>query len=355
MSVNRSSLVRFLLLGVLLIALPLTVLFSQQQQKTNQHAAGSSIQHYLYVLPEGGTMYVYDMDNNHALVKTIPLPSGVSFIRGMGADPLSHSLYLAYGGSSGSGGQLLKMDLLTNQVIYTKPLPVASDSFDITPDGKTIYMPDGDTQTNGIWRVINAATGTVTASIDTQGHNPHNTFVSLDGKHVYMGPRLSNYLVMADTATNQIIKQIGPVQSGVRPFTINSSQTLAFIETMYFLGFYVSDIATGNILYKVSIPGNSTNGGFAPAHGISLSPDEKELYVSDWPNSKVHVFDVTSLPSSAPKPVIDISLHSMVGNDSPCVATNCMKEGWVLHSRDGRFVYIGDAGDVVDTATRKSV
>ncbi len=111
-------------------------------------------------------MYVYDIDNGHSLVKTIKLPSGVSFIRGFGADPASHSLYIAYGSVS-NGGQLMKMDLLSNQVIYNKAMPKGIDSFDITPDGKTIYMPDGDGQGDGIWRVVDAATGNVTASIDS--------------------------------------------------------------------------------------------------------------------------------------------------------------------------------------------
>jgi DNA-binding beta-propeller fold protein YncE len=346
-----------LLLGALLLffVIPLTVFFGKQQQETRQRAAGTTIQHYLYVAPEGGTVYVYDIDNSHALVKTIPLPSNVVFIRGMGADIAQHALFLAYGGIGGKGGQLMKMDLLTNQVIYTKPLPLASDSFDITPDGKTLYQSDGDTQSNGIWRVIDAATGTITSSINTGGHNPHNTIVSLNGNHVYMGPRLSNYLVMADTSTNQIIRQIGPMQSGVRPFTINSNETLAFIETSDFLGFDVANIQTGQIIYKASIPGKSTTGGLAPAHGISLSPNEKELYVSDWPNSKVHVFDLTGLPGSPPKPIIDIPVHNMVGNETPCIASNCQKEGWVLHSLSGRYVYVGDAGDVIDTTTRKPI
>ena len=299
-------------------------------------------------------MFVYDIDHHHALVKTIALPPSVRFIRGVGADPVSHALYIAYGSVS-SGGQLMKMELLTNQVIYNKQMPVGIDSFDITPDGKKIYMPDGDGQSNGIWRVVDAATGNVIASIDTGGHNPHNTIVSLNGTHVYMGPRLSNYLVMADTATNQIIRQIGPLQNGVRPFTINSKETLAFIETSDFLGFDVAEIATGKIIYTVPIAGKSTEGGFAPAHGISLSPDERELYISDWPNSKVHVFDITGLPGSAPKLIADITVHNMVGSDTPCVATNCMKEGWLLHSLDGRFVYVGDAGDVIDTRTHQSV
>jgi len=326
----------------------------QKPTQTAQQAAGRAIQHFLYVLPEGGIMYVYDIDHSHALVKEIPLPPGVRFIRGVGADPASHSLYIAYGSVS-SGGKLMKMDLLSNQVIYDKQMPVGIDSFDITPDGKKIYMPDGDGQSDGIWRVVDAATGNITASIDTGGHNPHNTIVSLNGTHVYMGPRLSDYLIMADTATNQIIRRIGPLQEGVRPFTINSKETFAFIETSDFLGFDVADISTGKIIYTVPISGKSTQGGFAPAHGISLSPDERELYVSDWPNSKVHVFDITGLPGSAPKPIADIPVHTMVGNDTPCVETNCMKEGWLLHSLDGRFVYVGDAGDVIDTRTRQSV
>ena len=110
----------------------------------------------------------------------------------------------------------MKMDLLTKQVIYNQQMPVGIDSFDITPDGKKIYMPDGDGQSDGVWRVVDAATGNVTASIDTGGHNPHNTIVSLNGTHVYMGSRLSNYLIKADTTTNQVIQRIGPMQEGVR-------------------------------------------------------------------------------------------------------------------------------------------
>jgi hypothetical protein len=30
-------------------------------------------------------------------------------------------------------------------------------------------------------------------------------------------------------------------------------------------------------------------------------------------------------------------------------------DGWLQHSRDGRFVYVGRAGDVIDTRTREIV
>jgi polysaccharide biosynthesis protein PslG len=46
MSVTRSSLVRFILLGLLVLALLLTVFFSQESQQTQQHAATSSISNH---------------------------------------------------------------------------------------------------------------------------------------------------------------------------------------------------------------------------------------------------------------------------------------------------------------------
>src|SRR5205823_5204552 len=289
-------------------------------------------------------------------VETIALPSTIVYVRGFAADPGSHSLYIAYKGTS-NGAFLYKMDLLTKQMIYNVTMPVSVDSFSLTPDGKTIYFPDGDDQTNGIWRIVDAATGTVTGSIDTGGHNPHNTIVTLSGKLVLMGDRLSNYLYVADTSTNEIVQQLGPVANGVRPFTVNGAETLAFIETSGFIGFDVADMVTGKILWTVAVPGYTYPSGsfYAPSHGISLSPDEREIYITDWPNSKIHVFDVTGLPTKQPTLLATISTHDMTGSETPCFPNNCSKEGWVLHSRDGRFAYVGDAGDVIDTATRQSV
>ncbi len=227
----------------------------------------------------------------------------------------------------------------------------------ITPDGKTIYMPDGELSPNGIWNIIDANTGNVIGTIDG-GTGPHNTIVSLDGTHLYLGGRNYNYLEVADISTGTVVKKIGPLKGGVRPFTINGRETLAYTTATGFLGFQVSDITTGRVLYTVPIQGFSWNpatSASCPSHGISLSPDEKELYVMDSPNSYVHVFDVSGVPSSPPKQVADIRLtRSMAGYESPC-AYDCRKDGWLQHSRDGRFVYVGDSGDVIDTATRKSV
>jgi hypothetical protein len=322
--------------------------------------AAGQVQHDEYVFP-ADAIDVYDMDNNMRLVKTISLP-GATDIRGAVASPVTHTLYVSYGGDGGASGNgsMLALNLLTDTVLWTRNYSAGIDSMAITPDGKTIYMPTGEEAAGSIWNIIDASTGTVTGSING-GSAPHNTIVSLDGKDVFMGGREASYLTMADTGTNAVVRQIGPLLSGtVRPFTINGKATLAFTTATAFLGFQVSDITTGKVLYTVPIKGNfpytpGQPGPSSPSHGISLSPDEKQLWVMDQPNDYVHVFDVSGLPASAPVQIADIKLtQPMTGNQAGCTY-DCLREGWLQHSLDGRFVWVGDSGDVISTSTRTSV
>lgn len=323
-------------------------------------SGGSTVQHYEYVFPDGG-VYVYNMDNNFALVKKISVPTTAG-VRGTVASVKTGMLYISFGGdggSNGTNGNLLAYNLQTDTVAWTRSYSFGIDSESVSNDGTKIYLPEGELASNGLWQVVDTSSGDVIGTINSGGSGPHNTVINPADTHVYMGPRSSNFLVEADTATDQVIRQIGPVggTGGVRPFTINGSETLAFITLTGYLGFQVGDINTGKILYTVPVQGFSAAGAAAsaPSHGISLSSDEKEIYLVDSPNSYVHVFDVSGLPGSAPKQVADIKLvNPMGGNEAGC-AYDCLKDGWLHHSRDGRYVLVGDSGDVISTATRTTV
>lgn len=314
---------------------------------------------YEYVFPDGG-IYVYDMDHGHALVKHVSLPQVVG-VRGSVASPSTGMLYISYGGDGdGQNGSptILKYDLVKDTVVWTKTYPVGIDSMAISPDGSKMYMPSGELSGGGVWYVIDTTYGNIIAQIQG-GTGPHNTIVSINGSHVYMGGRNYNYLEVADTSTNSMLRQIGPLRSGVRPFTINGKESIAYTTATGFLGFQVSDITTGRVIYTVDLTKlgfqyPSDFGPSCPSHGISMSPDEKELYVMDAPNDYVHVFDISGVPASAPRKVADIKISSMSGLESPCLY-DCARDGWISHSRDGRFVYVGDAGDIIDTTTRTVV
>lgn len=306
--------------------------------------------HFQYVVDDR-EIWVYDIDNQNRLVGTIKLPQIVN-PQGVVASPAVGRLYISYGGEGGSSGNgsMLAYDLRRNRVVWVRHYKTGIDSMAITPNGRTIYMPQGEapTDTSRSWSVIDAATGAVRGSIKA-GLRPHNTIMGLSGKFVYLGAVASPYLYVASTATNRVVKKIGPLHGpgAGRPFTINGSQTLAFTTATSFLGFQVSSISTGRLLYTVAPPGftwNQRTFGRTPDHGISLSPDERELYLIDTPNGYVHVFDVSGLPASPPRDVADIKLAHPPPND-----------GWLLHSRDGRYVYVGRAGDVIDTETRRIV
>jgi DNA-binding beta-propeller fold protein YncE len=313
-------------------------------------AAQAAINHYVYVFPPGHVT-VYDIDNNFAQVKDIAIPQtqtlAANELRGAVGSAATGMMYLSYSPTACSTGEMLKYDLVRDTVAWIQTYPFGIDNHSISPDGKTLYSPTGDGCSSGLWHILDALTGNPLGTINSGGSGPHDTIMSLSGAHLYMGPAQSSYLVVADTSNGTIIQNIGPVSpSSVRPFTINSEGTLAFITTLNKVGFYVGNINTGKILYWVCPPGYCSTGTFngtgTISHGISLSPDERELYLLDYPNNRVHVFDVTGLPASAPADVADIPLK--------CTMTD---EGWIEHSRDGRYVFVGDCGDVIDTSQRQ--
>jgi DNA-binding beta-propeller fold protein YncE len=288
---------------------------------------------------------------------SLPMAKG---IRGVVASPPTHTLYISYGGDGGGNGSgsLLAYDLVAGRVLWQRSYSNGIDSMAISPDGSRIYMPTGELDSSGLWGVLDARNGSVITTIHG-GAGAHNTVMSLDGRDVYLGGREHNYLEVADTQTNRVFRSIGPLRSGVRPFTINGRQTLAYTTATGFLGFQVSSITSGHVLYTQAFPGFSWSPASfspsAPSHGISLSPDERSVWVMDAPNSYVHVFDVSHLPGSAPRLLANVRLsHPMSGAESPC-AYDCARDGWIQHSRDGRFVYVGDSGDVFDAHSYRQV
>jgi hypothetical protein len=133
---------------------------------------------------------------------------------------------------------------------------------------------------------------------------------------------------------------------------------VVYETTRGLLGFRVLALQTGRRLYLVRYQGFSWNPRFGPdppSHGLSLAPDRPELWVLDAPNSVVHLFDVSALPGAPPVHLEDIRLSKPIsGDENPCT-TACGRIGSLLHGADGRFVYVGDSGDVIDTRTRQIV
>ncbi len=340
---NRKLTFLFLLTGLLSlssliipkyeVAEPAKTFSLLQKDKRYLYVAVPGIRNYL---EHGGHgILVYDMDNNYRLVKRIPTrglskDGKPSNVKGVDVSLATNCIYVS------TLEALQCIDLETEQVVWEKTYEGGCDRMSISPDGKVIYLPSLEKEH---WNVVDAKTGDVITKIVT---NPgaHNTIYGLNGQAVYLGGLRSLYLGVADPKTHTVSKQVGPFSGGIRPFTVNSRQTLAYICVNGLLGFEVGDLKTGEKLYRVEVAGYETGPvkcHSCPSHGIGLTPDEKELWVCDSYNQRLHIYDATKNP-----PKYKTSIHL---KDQP---------GWITFSVDGKHAY-PSTGEIVDVKSRKVI
>jgi len=301
-------------------------------------------QHLLYVVEPGTRNYVeyggvgilvFDIDNGYKFVKRIPtwsVPAGKEpeNVKGVVASAKTGKIYVS------SLNRMIAIDAVSGKKIWDKTYEGGCDRMAISPDGKTLYVPQLEGPN---WHVVDASNGNVTATIETKSGS-HNTIWSADGEHVYLAGLKSNLLSVADPKTNKVVSTVGPFENVIRPFTVNGSNSLVFVNVNRLLGFEVGDLKTGKKLYHVEVEGykqGPVKRHGCPSHGIALTPDEKELWVADCANSAIHIFDATVMP---PKQMQSIKARDCVG--------------WLSFSMDGKVVY-SSTGEVFDTATKKLV
>ncbi len=306
--------------------------------------ASDGQRHFLYVAEPGIRNYVeyggvgvlvYDMDQGHRFVKRIP-----TFAALPGEDPENVKGVAAHAGTSrlyvATHKRLAAFDLTTDRTVWSKTYEGGCDRLAVSPDGKILYVPSFE---GPHWHAIDAMTGDVLAKVVTNS-GAHNTVYGPAGTQVYLAGLKLPKLLVADPKTHQIVREVGPFTNVVRPFTINGAETLCFVNVNDLLGFEVGDLKTGKMLYRVEVPGYNkgpVKRHGCPSHGVGLTPDESEVWVSDGANSAMHVFDATRTPA-AYKGTIKL-------RDQP---------GWVTFSLDGRYAY-PSTGEVIDTKTKQVV
>jgi DNA-binding beta-propeller fold protein YncE len=307
-------------------------------------APAAAPKHLLYVAEPGIRNYVeyggigilvYDIAAGYKFLRRIPsqdVPAGQApeNVKGIAASAATGRLYVT------TIRRLMAFDLTTDKKVWDKEMPGGADRLAISPDGKLLYVP---TLEGPQWTVVNAMSGEILAGVTTNS-GAHNTIYGPDGTRVYLAGLKSTMLKVADPKTHTVVQEIGPFAGVIRPFTINGSQTRVYVNVNDLLGFEVGDLKTGKVLQHVEVKGyekGPVKRHGCPSHGIALSPDEKEVWLTDGHNSAVHVFDMTA---ASPKQIATIKTR-----DQP---------GWITWSLDGKHVW-PSTGEIVDAKTKKIV
>src|SRR5262245_42155758 len=240
-------------------------------------------------------MLVFDIARAHRMVRRISLWPAVpgdeaEIVRGTAAHVGNGRFYIS------TTKRLAAIDLKTDKVIWQSSYEEhCCDRIALSPDGRTIYAP---ALGRGKWFVVDAATGALRASIDVMGW-PRQTIYSRDGTRTYLGAWESTTLSVVDATRHEIVKTVGPFSAFLCPFTVNGKSTLAFANVDGLVGFEVGDLQTGLILDRVAAEGYDQDAAAqyeCPSHGIALTPDERELWIADGVQNRVHIFDAREYP-----------------------------------------------------------
>ena len=154
----------------------------------------------LYVANSLGTdIHVIDTATNRVVkrVEVGPQPHGLA------ATANGDRLFLTIENTAGDAGELLWFDPATDTVTRRMTIGPRPNQPACTPDGKVVYVPCDD----ATWWVIDAARAEVLKKIPTGGR-PHNTLSSADGTRMYLGPKGSYHVLIADATAHKLVGEI---------------------------------------------------------------------------------------------------------------------------------------------------
>ena len=286
----------------------------------------------------GDDSYVIDPETN----KVVGIIDDVEIPHGIASAPDGSQLYL-------SNEALHSLDVVDSRTLRVKrriPLSGRPNNISVGKDGRKVYV--GIMEMPGSVDVIDTQALANVKTVPVDGAI-HNVYVTPDGKHAVAGSIHTSTINVIDTATDELAWKL-KMSAGVRPMAFDSnpdgSTKNIYVQLSNFHGFAVVDFNKRKEVARVEhppVPGEHahTDGlQGAPTHGLGVSPDGKTL----WSTSKVysHAY-VHSLPDLKEIGRVFVGQHPE----------------WVTFTPDGKYVYIGAAGDnethAIDVAAMKVV
>lgn len=322
-----------LVLPVLAFVLPiLSAVNTPQTGQSGVHAADHGKTTRVYVTnSKGDDVTVIDAETMKVVgsIKIGDNPHGLI------TSPDRRTLYVSVEGTD----ELAAVDIATNRVLSRVKVGRAPNEVSITRDGRFVFVPARNDATVD---VVDTAAMKVVERLKTPAM-PHNTYVSANGSHLYVGSMAGSRMTIFDTTTRKQLAEIAP-GDWVRPIALRRDETLAYVALSKLHGFAVVDLTQGKVIRRVELPSLPPGTEIPPydtlTHGLALTPDERELYVTSMAGKAVYAFSVPELKQLQK---IDVGRFP----------------NWISINPDGRLVWVSnqldDTVSAIDTRTKKVV
>jgi len=177
------------------------------------------------------------------------------------------------------------IDIQAGAVSKSFPVGAQPEGVKISPDGKLVYVTSEET---GKLFVLDPDKGKVIANIAV-GHRPRTIAFLPDGKTAYVNAENDGDVVIVDTVKKKMTGKIHLGKPGeVKPMAVLLSADAKTLYTSTGRGqaVFAIDTANNKPLYSVTV-------GRRP-WGIALSTDGKTLYTANGPSNDVTAVDLAS-------------------------------------------------------------
>ncbi len=214
-------------------------------------------------------------------------------IRRIKTDPRPHGLAASADGSkvylaSDRTGNFQIVDTRRGAVVAQIPLGRDPNQMTLTKDGRFAYVPMRGEDSVA---VVQLAPLKLVKKIAVP-RGPHDAYTSADGKRIYVGAQFGDAIAVIDPVTQTLLHTI-QMADGVRPLEPTRDGKTIYVALSKLLGFVVVDPATRKVTRRVEL-GTLPDGVPEPyletwTHALMLTPDEKELWVTDCINDLIRV------------------------------------------------------------------
>lgn len=261
--------------------------------------------------PSGGSVvYVSDEEGGYVVVVD-PATAQVSARipvgkrpRGMKLSRDGKQLYVALSGSprGGPGADESHLppadcgadgvgvvDLDARKLVDTLPSGPDPESFDLSPDGKTLYVSNEDTAE---MTVLDIPSRAVRGKVSV-GKEPEGVTVRPDGKVVFVTSEQDGEVTAVDTATLAVVAHV-PTAARPRAVVFTRDGLTGFVTDELGAKVTVIDAVAYRPLGDIPVHVGSPMPGGPRPMGAALSPDGKTLYVSCGRGGSVAIVDVAT-------------------------------------------------------------
>jgi YVTN family beta-propeller protein len=211
----------------------------------------------------------------------------------------------------------------------------------VTPDGKYVAVPirDGDSV-----EIVDVAKQQMVKALPIK--EPHNALNTGSNRYIYVSSMGAHEIDLIDLEKMDFAAHI-PAGGRPRPYVVSSDGKTMYVAVADLHGFVIVDIPGQKVLERVEIPAQHATlrklqyeTPDTLTHGLALTPDGSELWVSSLLDDSMYIYDVKA--------------KKITGRITTGEGPN-----WIVFSPDGKYACISntDTDDVsiIDVKARREV